>query len=802
MKYQNFAIIFVLIVLPLSIVLSYYIQNQTDTLILQTTYQTKLNDSTYDAIAAYQINSLNTQRVSGESVKSYVLASVNTFFNTLTTNLGMSNASKSMVQNYVPAILFTTYDGYYIYSPTKTSKIAYNKKDGAAVLSEEQDVIYVNKKNSDEFAEKVDISSPTSINGKKSEDINQTDKYTTILDDAKQEKNYMLKPFIYYSAEYQKSNQYNVVASYTLDNYVTVYGYKKKDSNRDNENGFSHIFVTEDFSKSGYLIDTSKLEIKGDLLIKSMKRDVDNYVRGDAKNYKDLYNLAPENQENTKYFKVQADSPEAYNVINYLDFYKDQKYKDEFWISERSKDKPQNVRFQTGDDIIEDTLEIQKLINENLDKYGDKKFIDGNSFTDIEITYKVDNTEIPIKDLEAKEYYLKAYYFSKWIKNNLKDIKAKTVKQDYLDNLTEESKLAYSRFDGDETQIFDIGNDNNPELEESDFVQHKRKVIRNSIQYNLNTAISTFNDTYYNLEIAYRLPVLTENDWESVLNNVCMVSFMQGLPCGTERFNSYTVVKSNNNNTSVSLENMYFVANESFSDEKSEYHMIDCPELSINDGKGSTYYKADQSAEFKYDAANIITKVNKDNEDMIYCLYEDKSNKYYKIKMNELGDEIELGEEIAKPTQYLDTYYINASAIPDQKKYVQQTLSTEIDLTSSPCVNGKYKVYRYDHKNIGCYNCNISKNYTPCVKWYKGVLRRTYLTDDGDLLVETKLNDTSSWIYEKDGKKYTGTLTYSELINDGKLITKEELVLRRTAVYTYLAKIRNNLYKNNAYINQ
>ena len=66
MKYQNFAVIFVIIVLPLSMVLSYYIQNQTDTLVLQTTYQTKLNDSTYDAIAAYQINSLNTQRVAGK----------------------------------------------------------------------------------------------------------------------------------------------------------------------------------------------------------------------------------------------------------------------------------------------------------------------------------------------------------------------------------------------------------------------------------------------------------------------------------------------------------------------------------------------------------------------------------------------------------------------------------------------------------------------------------------------------------------------------------------------------------------
>ena len=142
MKYQNFAIIFVIIVLPLSMVLSYYIQNQTDTLVLQTTYQTKLKDSTYDAISAYQINSLNTQRTTGESIKSYVLASVNTFFTTLATNFGMSSASKSRLQNYVPAILFTTYDGYYIYSPIKTPQVAIKTSDGTAVITSEKDVVY------------------------------------------------------------------------------------------------------------------------------------------------------------------------------------------------------------------------------------------------------------------------------------------------------------------------------------------------------------------------------------------------------------------------------------------------------------------------------------------------------------------------------------------------------------------------------------------------------------------------------------------------------------------------------------
>ena len=225
MKYQHFAIIFVIIILPISFVLSYYIKNQTDTLTLETQYQSKLNDSTYDAISAYQINSLNTQKVSGESVKSYVLASVNTFFTSLLTNLGMSSASRSTIQSYVPAILFTTYDGYYIYSPTKLSKVVNKSDDGTAVLTPEKEVVYEKNGNTETITEdeKNEISSDNDYSNSK---------MTTNPNDAKQEYNYMLKPFIYYSARYSNTegaNKYDFVASYALDNYLTLYGEKAED---------------------------------------------------------------------------------------------------------------------------------------------------------------------------------------------------------------------------------------------------------------------------------------------------------------------------------------------------------------------------------------------------------------------------------------------------------------------------------------------------------------------------------------------------------------------------------------------
>ena len=66
-----------------------------------------------------------------------------------------------------------------------------------------------------------------------------------------------------------------------------------------------------------------------------------------------------------------------------------------------------------------------------------------------------------------------------------------------------------------------------------------------------------------------------------------MVSFMQGIPCGTKRFNSYSVVKSNNNNTAVNIESMYFVddSNNGYyrNDSNTDYHMYDCPKLKTSD---------------------------------------------------------------------------------------------------------------------------------------------------------------------------------------------------------------------------
>ena len=61
MKLQHLAIIFIIIILPIALVIGEYIQSQIDAIYLYTSYNKKLQDATYDALKAFQINTLNNE---------------------------------------------------------------------------------------------------------------------------------------------------------------------------------------------------------------------------------------------------------------------------------------------------------------------------------------------------------------------------------------------------------------------------------------------------------------------------------------------------------------------------------------------------------------------------------------------------------------------------------------------------------------------------------------------------------------------------------------------------------------------
>ena len=125
MKVDGLGVVLAIILLPIILVVSYYIQLQVDTIATENSYDTSLLNATYDAMYAFEINTANEELSSvADSLRSIILASNNVLLNSLATNLGISNASKEHLQPYIPAVLYTLYDGYYIYAPTETPVVA------------------------------------------------------------------------------------------------------------------------------------------------------------------------------------------------------------------------------------------------------------------------------------------------------------------------------------------------------------------------------------------------------------------------------------------------------------------------------------------------------------------------------------------------------------------------------------------------------------------------------------------------------------------------------------------------------
>ena len=61
MKLQYIAVIFIIIIVPISLVLSEYLNVQIRTINNQTFYAKQLNDATYDTIKAFQFNTVHNR---------------------------------------------------------------------------------------------------------------------------------------------------------------------------------------------------------------------------------------------------------------------------------------------------------------------------------------------------------------------------------------------------------------------------------------------------------------------------------------------------------------------------------------------------------------------------------------------------------------------------------------------------------------------------------------------------------------------------------------------------------------------
>jgi len=603
MKLQGLGIILALILIPIILVLSYYIQGQVNTITMQTAYDAKLLDATHDAMSAFEINTANENLSSvADSLRSIIQASNNIFLNTFSTNLGMSNANKSVIQPFLPGILYTLYDGYYIYTPTKVPVVAtyleaegskdelgnlevdmsghpilITDRGGQARYTLDGDLYYI----ADDSASSVEY-----IDIYRYENGTITPEQIAVtLDtrDAKYKTDYVLKSYIPYSARYSdigRGGVTDVTINYTLDNYITIMG------------DIGDIYYT----KSGYLINPATVkEIKG---FDEWGNDIS------IKRYNDLE--AEEMCLSGRYSIIVTMENGANDIT----------------IGTAVR------RDVDGNIVSVKTMEEQLL---KLYEYWHYSNIHGvpppTSLTEDAFGNPITNTTLLLDSIQyyeheiemarATAYYVKSYIFSTWVYSNLNlgDVQEGDIQETYSD----EMKKLYKTKDNESVvydfspsnpnntrKIFDISVDGlNPEEPDSIFSRHKREVIKNSIQYNLNLAMSSYNYMSQNSN-SFNMPVIRETEWDKILNNISIVSFMQGFKCGFKTYNNYAIVSSTNNELTAIPEEVYYVRANEFNDENGIYHRIDCPDLfAVSEDTASPVVSIDtisfRSKEVKYD---------------------------------------------------------------------------------------------------------------------------------------------------------------------------------------------------------
>ncbi len=623
MKLQSFGVVFALIVIPLILVLTYYIQLQVDTIELQTEYDTYLLTATHDAMSSFELNTANEDLSSvSDSLRTIIEASSNIFINSLATKMGMSNASKSYIEPYIPAMLYTLYDGYYIYAPTKVLTTL-TDSDGNAVYVGDLGV----KRESHDTYSYTELDEETLSETEKAaniltysnledntEDYGQLlylkkgskDRYTANVAEAELKTKNVLKTYMPYSARYQRENnaagkKVDMTVVYTLDNYITVEG----------------SIGDEYYAKSGYLIpyDSVKIEIDGvneNQLLRYNQNDAQEILEESGRKIKVTIGDGTSFEAGGNNIKVSTYNNEIVSLKNQLQkaqndavLYSKGAITEEAYISDLRT-------------IVGVLNSLQSPIKAYSYNEGDDPIIVLNQI-EKDCTAEINNRQYELDKISSAVYYLKAKIFSKWVAEYLGDIEERDLVeitgQEYTSIKGTETVI--HDFENSSSKVFDVvGKESNGITEidvDSPFYTHKLNVIRNSIQYNLNLTLSTYNkNEIYQFE--YEMPVISNQQWDQILSKVSIVSFMQGIKCRLKTYNNYMIVSSTNNEITVSPDNIYYVSKEGFNDENSEYHRLDCEKFIASDLSSNKEYRAFSSKEVKYDKL-----YDKSNTEMPYA---------------------------------------------------------------------------------------------------------------------------------------------------------------------------------------
>lgn len=463
MKLQSLAIIFIIIIMPITIVLSEYVNNRITTAKTELSYDTKLLNATYDAIKAYQLNTVNNAfgDVTNQKVED-IEAAAKTFYNSLASNFNYSGYRADVMKDYVPAIAFTMYDGYYIYSPFRNT------------LTEVEEGTY-----DTDYSDDGDI-----MEG--------------------------LKPYVYYTCLYRRSNGDEFVITYTLDNYITIqgtidgqyvydYGYLYSIATTENGKGIYHNTIRDSYTYDGI-----------------------EFTQNDTEELKEFVG--------TKEY--------SYVKINGTKYYLNEEF-DTSKTGEIPLDEDTSIPASSGIFFID---------SDGTPNYSQTRYVGNGGEEDQEfIKYCLAIK----KNKSAYEYYKNAYQFSKAVlgtaENGYRDKADTPVSGYHLSDLKASEAYIWNNPASESTSIQEYGDisifatDANTNLENrsSNFNQHRQTIIRYVVETNLSASIASFSS---NAGADFVMPRISEEDWEIIENDVCAISFLQGMSLGSQKYNGYAVV--------------------------------------------------------------------------------------------------------------------------------------------------------------------------------------------------------------------------------------------------------------------
>mgnify|MGYP000372219413 CR=1 FL=1 len=179
---------------------------------------------------------------------------------------------------------------------------------------------------------------------------------------------------------------------------------------------------------------------------------------------------------------------------------------------------------------------------------------------------KINTQNIPATFDEMKNYIENTTFLRELSTNNIVDINTGASYSNAQDNPYQ--------------SISKIFNFSNIESEDSDFNTHRRDVIKYSIERNLSIAISNFNN-YSNASTDFQLPKLKDTDWDKIMDNISIISFMQGINIGGKVYNGYSIITNTINQDIVMDDSIYIEDNNT-----NTFHRITEENLNLNNVTG------------------------------------------------------------------------------------------------------------------------------------------------------------------------------------------------------------------------